>query len=90
MKFVDLILEVKPDQVTLVPDEIGQITSDHGWDTIKNRDYLKEIFLCFKKKEYVFQFLLYPVIEMIEGAAKTGTNRIELYTESYAKYYFWQ
>src|SRR3954470_7738072 len=86
-KFVDLVLEVKPDQVTLVPDEIGQITSDHGWDTIKNRDYLKEIIPVFQKVGIRVSIFVDPVIEMIEGAFKTGTNRIELYTESYAKYY---
>jgi pyridoxine 5-phosphate synthase len=87
MKFVDLVLEVKPDQVTLVPDEIGQITSDHGWDTIKNRDYLKEIIPVFQKVGIRVSIFVDPVIEMIEGAFKTGTNRIELYTESYAKFY---
>jgi pyridoxine 5-phosphate synthase len=87
MKFVDLVLEVKPDQVTLVPDEIGQITSDHGWDTIKHRDYLKEIIPVFQKEGIRVSIFVDPVLEMIEGAFKTGTNRIELYTESYAKYY---
>lgn len=84
-KFVDLVLEVKPDQVTLVPDELGQITSDHGWDTIKNRDYLKEIIAVFKKAGIRVSIFVDPVIEMVEGAAKTGTDRIELYTEGYAK-----
>jgi len=84
-KFVDLVLEVQPDQVTLVPDELGQITSDHGWDTIKNRDYLKEIIAVFKKAGIRVSIFVDPVIEMVEGAAKTGTDRIELYTESYAR-----
>src|SRR5438105_13313405 len=80
-KFVDLVLEVKPDQVTLVPDELNQITSDHGWDTIKHKDYLKEIIPVFKKAGIRVSLFVDPVIEMIEGAAKTGTDRIELYTE---------
>ena len=84
-KFVDLVLETKPDQVTLVPDELNQITSDHGWDTIKNRDYLKEIIAVFQKAGIRVSIFVDPVVEMIEGAAKTGTDRIELYTELYAK-----
>ncbi|MFL5788879.1 MAG: pyridoxine 5'-phosphate synthase [Flavisolibacter sp.] len=86
-KFIDLVLEVKPDQVTLVPDELNQLTSDHGWDTLKNRDYLKEIIPVFKKARIRVSLFVDPVIEMIDGAAKTGTDRIELYTESYARYY---
>jgi pyridoxine 5-phosphate synthase len=86
-KFVDLVLETKPDQVTLVPDELGQITSDHGWDTIKHRDYLKEIIAVFKKAGIRVSLFVDPVLEMVEGAARTGTDRIELYTESYARRY---
>jgi pyridoxine 5-phosphate synthase len=86
-KFVDLVLEVKPDQVTLVPDELNQITSDHGWDTIKNKDYLKEIIPIFKKAGIRVSIFVDPVIEMVEGAAATGTDRIELYTEEYAREY---
>jgi pyridoxine 5-phosphate synthase len=86
-KFVDLVLETKPDQVTLVPDDLGQLTSDHGWDTIKNKDYLKEMIAVFKKAGIRVSIFVDPVIEMIEGAAETGTNRIELYTEAYAKQY---
>jgi pyridoxine 5-phosphate synthase len=86
-KFVDLVLEVKPDQVTLVPDALDQITSDHGWDTIKNRDYLKEIITVFKSAGIRISIFVDPVLDMVEGAAKTGTDRIELYTESYAKQY---
>jgi len=86
-KFVDLILEIKPDQVTLVPDDLGQLTSDHGWDTIKNKDYLKEIISVFKKTGIRVSIFVDPVIEMVEGAAETGTDRIELYTEAYAKQY---
>lgn len=84
-KFVDLVLEVRPDQVTLVPDELGQLTSDHGWDTIKNKDYLKEIIGVFKKAGIRVSIFVDPDIRMVEGAAETGTDRIELYTEGYAR-----
>ncbi|MFL5742167.1 MAG: pyridoxine 5'-phosphate synthase [Flavisolibacter sp.] len=84
-KFVDLVLETKPDQVTLVPDEGNQITSDHGWDTIKHRDYLREIISVFQKSGIRVSIFVDPVVDMIEGAAKTGTDRIELYTEAYAR-----
>lgn len=83
-KFVDLVLEVKPDQVTLVPDELGQLTSDHGWDTIKHKDYLKEIIGVFKKAGIRVSIFVDPIVAMVEGAAETGTDRIELYTEGYA------
>ncbi|MBD0277512.1 MAG: pyridoxine 5'-phosphate synthase, partial [Flavisolibacter sp.] len=86
-KFVDLVLEVKPDQVTLVPDELGQLTSDHGWNTIRHRDYLNSIITVFRKAGIRVSIFVDPVIEMIEGAARTGTDRIELYTEAYAKQY---
>lgn len=86
-KFVDLVLEVKPDQVTLVPDELGQITSDHGWDTVRNRDYLKEITGVFRAAGIRVSLFVDPVLEMVEGAARTGTDRIELYTEAYARQY---
>lgn len=84
-KFVDLVLENKPHQVTLVPDELGQLTSDHGWDTIKHRDYLIEMIDVFRKAGIRVSIFVDPVIQMIEGAKKTGTDRIELYTESYAR-----
>jgi pyridoxine 5-phosphate synthase len=84
-KFVDLVLETKPNQVTLVPDTLGQLTSDHGWDTIKNKDYLKEIIAVFQKAGIRVSIFVDPDVKMVEGAAKTGTDRIELYTESYAK-----
>ncbi|TCZ68282.1 pyridoxine 5'-phosphate synthase [Flaviaesturariibacter aridisoli] len=86
-KFVDLVLEVKPDQVTLVPDELGQLTSDHGWDTVKHREYLREIIGVFKKAGIRVSIFVDPVVAMVEGAAKTGTDRIELYTEGYAHQY---
>jgi pyridoxine 5-phosphate synthase len=83
--FVDLVLETKPQQVTLVPDEPGQITSDHGWDTVKHKDYLKEIIAVFKNAGIRVSIFVDPDVAMVEGAAETGTDRIELYTESYAK-----
>jgi len=84
-KFVRLVLDNKPDQVTLVPDATGQITSDHGWDTLKNHDYLVEMIDIFHKAGIRVSIFVDPVIEMVEGAKKTGTDRIELYTEGYAK-----
>lgn len=86
-KFIDLVLEVKPDQVTLVPDELGQITSDHGWDTVKHKDYLVDTIRIFKEAGIRVSIFVDPVIEMVEGAAATGTDRIELYTEGYARLY---
>lgn len=83
-KFIDLVLEVKPEQVTLVPDTEGQITSDHGWDTIKNKEYLQEIISVFKKAGIRTSVFVDPGLNMIEGAAHIGTDRIELYTETYA------
>jgi pyridoxine 5-phosphate synthase len=79
------VLETKPDQVTLVPDTLGQLTSDHGWDTIKNKDYLQNIISVFKKAGIRVSIFVDPVVEMVEGAAATGTDRIELYTEGYAR-----
>jgi len=86
-KFVDLVLDVKPAQVTLVPDTQGQLTSDHGWDTIKNKDYLKDIIAQFQSAGIRTSIFVDADIKMIEGAKETGTDRIELYTESYAKHY---
>ena len=86
-KFVDLVLEVKPHQVTLVPDAEGQITSDHGWDTIQYKDYLKEIIQVFKSAGIRVSIFVDPDIKFVNGAADTGTDRIELYTEGYAKNY---
>jgi pyridoxine 5-phosphate synthase len=84
-KFVDLVLAVKPHQVTLVPDVLGQITSNHGWDTIAHKDYLASIVSVFKNAGIRVSIFVDPIIEMVEGAAQTGTDRIELYTEGYAK-----
>jgi len=86
-KFVDLVLEVKPHQVTLVPDELGQLTSDHGWDTVRNLDYLRDTISRFRDLGIRVSIFVDPVIAMVEGAAATGTDRIELYTESYARQY---
>ena len=84
-KFNDLVLEVKPDQVTLVPDTTGQLTSDHGWDTIKNKVYLQEMIRVFKNAGIRVSIFVDPELKMIEGAFETGTDRIELYTESFAR-----
>jgi pyridoxine 5-phosphate synthase len=84
-KFVDLVLETKPDQVTLVPDTLGQLTSDHGWDTVKYKEYLVEKIRVFKASGIRVSIFVDPDIRMVEGAAETGTDRIELYTEGYAK-----
>ena len=84
-KFIDLVLEVKPNQVTLVPDAGGQLTSDHGWNTVEHQDYLKETIDIFKNAGIRVSIFVDPVVEMVEGAAKTGTDRVELYTEAYAR-----
>ncbi|MCF8406806.1 MAG: pyridoxine 5'-phosphate synthase [Chitinophagaceae bacterium] len=84
-KFVELVLANKPHQVTLVPDTLGQLTSDHGWDTVKEQSYLKEIIGVFKKAGIRVSIFVDPIEKMIEAAATTGTDRIELYTEMYAK-----
>lgn len=86
-KFIDLVLANQPAQVTLVPDSEGQITSNHGWDTIKHQDYLKEMVAIFKNAGIRVSIFIDPLVEMIEAAAHTGTDRIELYTEAYAKNY---
>ena len=82
--FVKLVLENKPTQVTLVPDAKGQLTSNHGWDTITHKDFLKNIISTFKNKGIRVSIFVDADIEMIAGAKDTGTDRIELYTESYA------
>ncbi len=82
--FTELVLEVRPQQVTLVPDTTGQLTSDHGWDTIQYKDYLIEMISLFKKAGIRTSIFCDPDIQMVEGAAATGTDRIELYTEQYA------
>jgi pyridoxine 5-phosphate synthase len=82
--FIDLVLECKPEQVTLVPDAIGAITSSSGWDTIKNQSYLTEVIQEFQRNGIRTSIFVDPLLEMIDGAQKTGTDRIELYTEAYA------
>ena len=86
-KFVDLVMEVKPAQVTLVPDAVDALTSNAGWDTIKNQDFLKEIIKKFQSEGIRTSIFIDPVLDQIEGAAATGTDRIELYTEDYAANY---
>lgn len=86
-KFIDLVLANKPEQVTLVPDALGQLTSNHGWDTIKNQQYLSEMIGMFKSAGIRVSIFVDPVVEMVEAAATTGTDRIELYTEGYASHF---
>jgi len=83
-KFVKLVLDTKPHQVTLVPDVQGQLTSDHGWDTVKHQDYLIKTIALFKNAGIRVSIFVDPITSMVEAAATTGTDRIELYTESYA------
>ncbi len=83
-KFVELVLEVKPHQVTLVPDALGQLTSNHGWNTIEHKEYLTNIISVFKTAGIRVSIFVDPIVEMVEGSAQTGTDRIELYTEAYA------
>lgn len=85
--FVDLLLANKPTQVTLVPDAIGQLTSNHGWNTIEHAGYLKDMITVFKNAGIRVSVFVDPVIEMVEGAKATGTDRIELYTEDFAREY---
>lgn len=83
-KFVALVLENKPTQVTLVPDALGQLTSNHGWDTIEHAAYLKDIITQFKNAGIRVSIFIDPIAEMVEAARATGTDRIELYTEMFA------
>lgn len=85
--FIDLVLECKPTQVTLVPDAIGALTSNAGWDTVKNQSYLKEVITEFKRNGIRTSIFVDPILEMVEGAKATGTDRIELYTEEFAHQY---
>lgn len=86
-KFVDLVIEIQPEQVTLVPDAIDAITSNAGWDTIKNQSFLQEVIAEFKRNNIRTSIFMNPDINLMESAAKTGTDRIELYTEAYAVAY---
>ncbi|HLT54196.1 MAG TPA: pyridoxine 5'-phosphate synthase [Flavobacteriaceae bacterium] len=83
-KFIDMVLEVKPTQVTLVPDADDAITSNAGWDTIKHKDFLIDVIATFKANGIRTSIFVDPVLAQIEGAKATGTDRIELYTEAYA------
>lgn len=86
-KFMDLVLDVKPTQVTLVPDIIDQITSNSGWDTISHQSYLKEVISEFKNAGIRTSIFIDTDLKLIEAAAKTGADRIELYTEHFASEY---
>ena len=86
-QFIDLVLAVKPDQVTLVPDAIDAITSDAGWDTIKHQDFLSEVISEFKNNGIRTSIFIDTDFKLIEAAAKTGADRIELYTEEFASQY---
>ena len=83
-QFIDLVLKYKPDQVTLVPDDPGQLTSDHGWDTKKHKTFLTDVIGRFKEAGIRTSIFVDPDTEMIEHAVATGTDRVELYTEGYA------
>lgn len=86
-KFVDMVLAIKPTQVTLVPDGVDAITSNAGWDTIKHKDFLVEVITEFKKNKIRTSIFVDPDVKQIEGAKNTGTDRIELYTEAFAHQY---
>lgn len=86
-KFVQLVLDNKPAQVTLVPDATDQLTSNHGWDTIKEQQFLQQIIPLFQKESIRVSLFVDPVEAMIRGAKACGTDRVELYTEAYAKNY---
>ncbi len=86
-KFMDLVLDIKPTQVTLVPDNIDQITSNSGWDTITHQSYLQEVISEFKNAGIRTSIFIDTDLKLIEAAAKTGADRIELYTEHFASEY---
>lgn len=86
-KFVRLVLDVHPAQVTLVPDEPGQITSNHGWDAVRHRKYLQDMCALFKGEGIRVSIFVDPDPDMVAAAAETGTDRVELYTEGYARAY---
>ena len=83
-KFMQLVLDVKPTQVTLVPDAEAQVTSNHGWDTVTHQQYLKDIISTFQNAGIRVSVFVDPVVAMVEGAKAAGADRIELYTETYA------
>lgn len=86
-EFIKMVLDIRPTQVTLVPDAIDALTSNAGWDTHKNLEFLKKVIFDFKAAGIRTSIFVDPDIKMIEGAAATGTDRIELYTEEYASSY---
>ena len=86
-EFIDMVLEVKPTQVTLVPDAVDALTSNAGWDTIKNKDFLIDVIKEFKQNNIRTSIFVDPDLKQIEGAKATGTDRIELYTEAFAHEY---
>jgi pyridoxine 5-phosphate synthase len=86
-KFMDLVMAVKPAQVTLVPDNPNQLTSNHGWNTLSEKSFLQDIITQLKEAGIRSSIFVDPQMSMIEGALETGTDRIELYTESFAHYF---
>ena len=86
-RFINLVLDVKPHQVTLVPDAHDAITSNAGWNTIKHKDFLRDVIAAFKKEGIRTSIFVDPDVAMVKNAAETGTDRIELYTEAYARNY---
>lgn len=86
-KFMNMVLEIKPTQVTLVPDSIDALTSNAGWDTIKHQTYLQDVIAEFKRNGIRTSIFIDTDLKLIEAAAKTGTDRIELYTEEFATQY---
>ncbi|HTO15715.1 MAG TPA: pyridoxine 5'-phosphate synthase [Edaphocola sp.] len=86
-KFVQLVIDNKPEQVTLVPDATNQLTSNHGWDTIKEKKFLENMIQVFKNEGIRVSIFVDPVEAIIKGAKDCGTDSVELYTESYAKNY---
>jgi len=86
-KFIDMVLQIKPTQVTLVPDSVDAITSNAGWDTVKHKSFLEEVIKEFKNNGIRTSIFVDPDLRQIEGAKNTGTDRIELYTEAFAHQY---
>ncbi len=86
-KFIDLVCDIRPAQVTLVPDAEDAITSNAGWDTVRHADFLREVTAEFKKHGIRVSIFVDPVAEMVAGAAAVGADRVELYTEAYARQY---
>ncbi|RSC95769.1 pyridoxine 5'-phosphate synthase [Tenacibaculum singaporense] len=86
-KFKQMVLEIKPTQVTLVPDSVDQLTSNAGWDTITHQSYLKDVIAEFKEAGIRTSIFIDTNLKLIEAAAKTGTDRVELYTEEFATQY---